>query len=232
MSIEDFLAQVQPGVTLYGVLLALALIAFRAALWMRDQEKELTSEELQRVKELMLSFRHQFIEPILLQQFRAVTSASYDRALEALCRNVREVPEGAGHATGVASVIDARSVRSLTETLASDDTLVEGFLLSKSGEEFLNRVDARYRGLRDLVKNYQGSIQWARVTAYLLFVQALLFVSGMLRALAPWGTAILGVWLVLVCESFVLGVVSFGRYELLRVRLRRQWEQHEIYGQM
>jgi hypothetical protein len=232
VTVEEFIAQVQPGVTLFGVLLALALVSFKAAFWMREQERDLGDDELERLKELMLTFRHQFIEPILLEQFRTVIEAAYVRAATAVCDSVHRVAAGDTYSEQIAAVVNERGVAEIVTSLQRDETLVEAFLLSKSGEEFLTQIDSRYRGLRDLVRNYQGAGSWARTTAYSLFALGLLLLCGMLQAAGAWSSLMAGLWMFMIFEFLGASVVSFIKYEIFRVRLRKQWETHEIYGQV
>jgi hypothetical protein len=231
---EDLLRRVAPELTAYGVLLTVAIFVFKIAIWFRTQETELGNQHLTRIKEMMLGFRHLYVEPILEQQLRSATMAAYDRAATVICETIHRITQDSSDVTAtmkrVDSITQPHAVADHTEPLKRDAASLESFLLTKSGEDFLSKIDVRYSGQRVLIDTYSSALGAVRLAFYSASSTGVLLLLGMLHLVTQTSPAVTVAWVVAVTEAILFASFAFARFEVLRARLRKHWEAFEIYG--
>src|SRR5437762_7979929 len=83
-SLQHLLQDIQPGLTLYGVLLTFALVSFAVSRHFWRYEKELIGENLERLRDLLEGFRLRYIEPVITNQLDNATVGAYEVAIVGL----------------------------------------------------------------------------------------------------------------------------------------------------
>src|SRR5258706_7398207 len=215
MTANQFLAAIQPQLTLYGVLLTLTVLFFSVGIRLWRHEADTAKEHTDRLKLMMIGFRRVHIEPLLQDQFAMAMRDSYEDGRKFV----------ATVSPSEASVLGATRD-------SSYDVAVQDFLASRSGEDFFDKIDARYRGQREILNSYHRMSGWCLTAAYGFIVGSCLLAVGFLRILYPWHDVLTTVWIVASAESILFGIVAVIRFELCRRSLSHYWQDFEIYGQI
>jgi hypothetical protein len=233
---------IQPGLTVYGVLLTFALISFGIGKYFWEYDKTLIGENVERLKSLLEGYRRRSIEPILNKQLAAAVSAAYDGAILGLIGDIYSQKRiGPGGEFTEESVPDEElkamlSKHELGERLKSlkrgTDTTAGGFLASTTGETLYDELDHAYARRDDLHQHYARARRACGRTAYSFLGLSFLLLAGLLQILSGWPMVVVIVWLTVAGEVFVCGLYSFVRLELSRRRLLRLWEELQIYGKI
>jgi hypothetical protein len=242
MSIEELIAKIQPGVTLYGVLLTFAVISFSVGKYFWTHEKEFISENVERLKTLMTSFREAHLEPILSKELRAAIEGAYRGAIQELQNDL--YIEKMAPTTGeprVELVDDAKlkelvSIKSLKERLEhlikDGDKSISQFPASASGQKFFDDLDHKYKKLQSLSKKYHRACYFCSRTSYSFLIFALLCLIGLLHLIVSWPEFASYIWAFFSVQMLLLGLYYFVRLEINRRGLLRVWEELKLYGEV
>lgn len=87
---EQILQSIQPGLTLYGILVTFAVFALGIARHFWTYEKELDSENVDRLRDLMKGFRLQHIEPEIVNVLATHIDLAYELAIGQLIEELHK----------------------------------------------------------------------------------------------------------------------------------------------
>lgn len=237
-SLEHFLQSIQPGLTLYGVLLTFAVIAFAISRHFWRYEKELIAENIDRLKDLLDGFRQQYIEPIISGQLDNATSGAYEAALLGLMDDLYPKKQGEGGVV-IRELLPEESIKELLSEPALRDRLSlfsrnsrsgEGFLASASGKALMDKLDELYEQKKALAQHYSKAQRSCARTCYGSLAFSLLTFVGILHLIVKWPRPIIYMWLLLAIQAAAYTIYSFSRLERHRRLLFRMWEKLRLHG--
>lgn len=235
--LQQILQEVQPGITLYGVLLTFAIVSFAVGRHFWNYEKELITENFDRLRNLLVGFRARYIEPKINQEVDSAIDGAYEAAIAGLLADLYEqVPNERGEYQR--QLIDDELIRELVVEDALRQRLTslkasrpsEMFLSSTSGQKLLADLDHMYEQKSVLARHYSRARHACGHTCYACVFFSLLALLGILRVLRPWPEVVVFFWLFLAIFAVTYAIVSFARLEYHRRKLLRMWEEFEFYG--
>jgi hypothetical protein len=231
---------VQPGLTLYGVLVTFALISFGFGKYFWEYEKTLVTENVARLKTLLDSYRQRFIEPILARELANGISAAYDDALLGIIEDLysRKTLDESGKVKRepvpddqFKSLISEAGLRERLDLLKRGNKK-DAFLDSSTGERLYQALDQAYASRHGLWQHYSRASGACGRTAYCFLGLAAVFLTGLLQLLGAWPQALVIVWLIVAGQLLTYGIYSFVRLEWFRRRLLRLWQELQVYGKI
>lgn len=238
--VTKLLQAIEPGLTLYGVLLTFAVFSFIIGKYFWEYEKTLISESVERLKTLLDGYRRRSIEPILTQELAAGVSAAYDNALLGLIGDINsrkalgetgEVKPEPVSDDELKAIVSEEALRKRLDSLKRADQS-EAFLASPTGQRLYDELDHAYSGRHDLWQNYARARGACGRAAYSFLILSILLLAGLIRLLKAWPLGLMIVWAIISGEVLAYGFYSFIRLELFRRRLLRLWEEFQIYGKI
>lgn len=241
MTIDQFLHEVRPDLTLYGVLLTLAIFAFYAGRHLWRYEKELVEENVGRLRELMDGFRTRYVEPILKVQLLDLAEGAYREALvdledelDTALEDLPAVPVGesatpGAHARrGLRRAIERLTDRGWEHTRA--ERSLEEFFSSATGEDFFRKLDGAYSARQQLSSAYYRAKICCSLAAYSFFGLGIALLAGMVQITVPWPEFVRYPWWSMLGLLALLSMALVIRMETARRRLINQWEDLQVRG--
>ena len=233
----EFLESIRPGLTLYGLLLTFSLFSFVIGRFFWRFERELQSDNMERLKLLMSNHRQRNIEPILGNVLTNAVSGGHKRGILDLMTALY-VEDMAGQ-PAYTLVEDERikeivSRGALQERILSfaSEVSVEEYLTTLSGEGFFDNLDQAYSNKEKLSGRYRWATTYCTRASYSFLLLGLLLMFGLFQILEPWGSLLHHAWLLLCVEMLLLGAYCLVRMERFRRSLVHMWEELQIYGQV
>jgi len=232
---------VQPGLTLYGVLLTFAVLAFSVGKYFWEFERTLITECVDRLKTLLDGHRRRSIEPILTRQIGAAISAAYDQAVLGLIGDIygRKSMATEGQVTSEAvsdeelkALVSEDALRHRLDQLKKSDTSVEAFLSSQSGDRLYEELEHAYREISDFWLKYRRARECCWRTSYSFLSVFILLMIGLLQLLESWPAGLVATWIFLCLLAILYGLSSFLQLEYFRRRILRAWEELQIHGKV
>jgi hypothetical protein len=238
MTAPEFFHAIRPDITVYGVLLTLAVVFFAIGKHFWRYENELRKDYLERLKDLLSNFRRSNVEPLLQERFVRAREDAYDLSIKGLLNDL--YPVGRTE-TGQPrkELVDEKSLKELISTTAlearlsalkTSDTAVERFLSTASGDQLFDNLDRQYERKGDLTFQYHRACQACYQVAYSFFSLALIVLLGLIKILYPWPDIVFYVWILLAIEVFCVGIWCLIKLELHRSKLLRRWEGLQLYA--
>ena len=237
-NIAKLFQAVQPGLTLYGLLVTFALISFGFGKYFWEYEKTLVTENIERLKALLEGYRQRFIQPILARELANGISAAYDNALLGIIEDLysRKTIDESGRVkrepvpeNQFRALISESGLRERLDNLKAGNKK-DAFLDSSTGERLYGELDRAYAGRDDLWQHYARASGACGRTAYCFLSLAVAFLAGLLQLLGTWPQALVIVWIIVAGELFTYGVYSFIRLEWFRRKLLRLWQELQVHG--
>ena len=240
MDFEAVLQSIKPGITLYGVLLTFAVTSLIIAKFFWNYEKQLMEENIEKVRDIMSSFRDRYVNPILRNELIEAVYSGYGSAIKDL---KAELYQKVATSTGFErKLVDEAKVNSLVdyeslEKRVDDFKAVYGdkgdiYLSSDTGEDLLNNLDRSYDQKNSLSTSYESACSACAKTSYsFLTLSALLFI-GILRVIGDWPKILFFLWIFLTAQSFIFGIYYFCRLEYCRRKLIKLWKELQLYGKI
>lgn len=242
MSLEELITKIQPGLSLYGVLLTFAVISFSVGKYFWTHEKEFISENVERLKTLMASFRVTHLEPILSKELRSAVEGAYKVTIQGLLDDLYVKKPVAGTGEFKDELVDDPKLKELASIKALKDRLdylvkdadksISQFPASVSGQKFFDDLDHKYKKLQSLAEKYHHACFYCARTSYSFLGFAFLCLTGLLRLLAPWPEIASYIWVFFSVQILLSGVYYFVRLEINRRGLLRVWEELQLYGEI
>jgi hypothetical protein len=238
-TVEQVLQSIQPGLTLYGILVTFALFALGIARHFWTYEKDLDSENVERLRDLMRGFRLQHIEPEIVEVLATRIDDAYELAIRGLIDELhKQVPIEKGGFRR--ELVDDEEIRSIVAESALNERLeslkkrrdAEKFLPSEAGQKLLDELDHQYEQKSTLLRHYDLAERACRRTCYASLWVFLLSLFGILRILGHWPDLLLFFWLFLSLQAVAYGVYSFINLERHRRALARMWKEMQFYGKI
>jgi hypothetical protein len=242
-SIEQFLQSIQPGVTLYGVLFTFALVSGAVSRQFWRYDKELITENIERLRDLLEGFRRRHIEPILNTELDRTTREAYELALNSLLADLYPKTRGEAGEFKYERVSDEKVEQIIAEAALKDrlsdlkaettkGRSVEAFFSSASGKALLDDLDHMYEQKSTVARHYAVARQACGRTCYASLFFSVLMLLGILQLLGRWPNVILFFWLLLLIQAATYTIFSFIRLESHRHALLHMWEEFQLYGKV
>lgn len=239
-SLQQLLQGIQPGLTLYGVLITFALVSFAVSRHFWRYEKELIAENIERFRDLVEGFRHRYIEPIISAELDSATLGAYEVAIDGLLADL--YPKTQGDKGEIKrELVNDESIKQIVAEAALQDRLselketgrsAEKFLSSASGKNLLDSLDHLYEQKSIVARHYGQARHACAHTCYASLCFSLLALVGILNLLVQWPKVILFFWLFLAIQAAAYTIYSFSRLENHRRALYRMWEEFQLYGKI
>jgi hypothetical protein len=239
--LQEPLQAIQPGLTLYGVLITFAVVAFAIFRHFWRYERELGNENLERLRDLLTGFRVRYIEPKI--------NAQLDNAIEGLESAVDIVVADLYRSSTTPAATDegARLESDQTQSdrvseivlrerlfseLKNTRRAARQFLPSDSGQKLLDDLDRMFDQKSKLARHYTLARRACAQTSYACLSFSLLALAGILRVLGAWPDLIEFFWLFLLLQTLSFALYSFIRLEFHRRALFSMWEDFQFYGKI
>jgi hypothetical protein len=242
-ALDQLLQGIQPGLTLYGVLLTFALVSFAFSRHFWRYEKELISENIERLRDLLEGFRRRHIEPIINTELNRTAVEAYEVAINGLLTDL--YPKTRGEAGEFKyELVNDELVGQIIAEAALKDRLselktelqkgrsAEAFLSSASGKALLDDLDHMYQQQSTVARHYALARRACGRTCYAALCFSMLVLLGILHILGRWPNVILFFWLLLVIQAASYAIYSFIRLESHRRALLHMWEEFQLYGKI
>jgi hypothetical protein len=84
MDLPNLLSEVQPGLTLYSLLVTFAVFSFAVARHFWQLQRTLLTENIDRLAELVQGFRRREIEPLIVRPIVSAADQAYEIAIAGL----------------------------------------------------------------------------------------------------------------------------------------------------
>jgi len=242
-ALDQLLQGIKPGLTLYGVLLTFALVSFAISRHFWRYEKELISEQFERLRDLLDGFRRGHIEPIINKELGRTTAEAYEVAINGILTDLYPKTRGEAGEFKYELVSDEEVSKIIAQT-ALQERLVylkselqkrrstEAFLSSGSGKALLDNLDHMYEQKSTVARHYVLARHACGRTCYASLCFSMLVLLGVLHTLGRWPNVILFFWLLLVIQSASYAIYSFIRLESHRRALLHMWEEFQLYGKI
>lgn len=245
MDIQQYLQEIKPDLTLYGVLLTFGFLSLLAGRFFWRYERELIQDNVNRLRSLMDGFRTQHIEPVLEEQLLEVAEASYREALEDLRDEVAEnTPSAHAEAGDGRTQPKEGDVPSYTLPVRMLDARIESghrgrlpkgleeFFTSATGEKFFESLDRLYNEKYSISDRYRSAKISCTFASYAFLLLGFLLLLGLTQIVYDWPIYFLYPWLSL-CGIVLLTAAGLSvRMEYQRHALIGQWESLQIYGRI
>jgi hypothetical protein len=238
-TLEQVLQSIKPGLTLYGVLVTFAVFALSIARHFWRYEKELDSENVERLRDLMRGFRLQHIEPEIVKVLATRIDDAYELAIGGLIDELhqRGLTDKGGFRR---ELVSDQEIKSIIAESALNERLeglkkrrdAEKFMPSESGQKLLDELDHLYEQKSALVQHYHLAERACRRTCYASLCVFSLSLFGILRVLGRWPDVVLFFWLFLSLQAIAYGGYSFIDLERHRRALSRMWKEMQFYGKI
>jgi len=240
MNYEAWLQSIKPGVTLYGVLLTLAVTSLLIAKFFWTYEKQLVEEYIEKVKDLLNSFRDEFVHPILRNELNNSVYSGFVSAIEDLKADL--YPKVATATGFERKLVDQKELTSFVDSESLEERMADfkatlgdkgdRYLSSDTGEDFLNNLDKIYEQKRSISMSYESACSTCAKTSYSFFILSTFLFIGILRVIGEWPKFLFIFWIIVTVQAFIFGIYSFCRLEYYRRKLIKSWKELQLYGKM
>lgn len=235
MTIQEFLEQIQPGLTFYGVFLTVSLFSFFAGKYLWGLEKTIRDEHTSQLRDLVTDFRSTYLIPLYRNQFFDNRAQAYDLMKGALLQDVAPEHEFASKEDAFdeyKKVLNNDNLGNLKDLLLKEDHwILEDYFSSASGTTFLDHLDQLHDKRNRLVQIYRRTKGHCLRAAYFFFATSLISFLAILRpVIAPDNGWPLTVWAVLLLQALAVSLFSAILMELRRRSLVEQWEDMTFHA--
>ncbi|MBA7690167.1 hypothetical protein ES703_98691 [subsurface metagenome] len=240
MDFQAVLQSIKPGITLYGVLLTFAVTSLIIAKFFWNYEKQLMEENIEKLRNLMNSFRDRYVNPILRNELTEAVHSGYGSAIKDL---KAELYPKVATATGferklieeakLNSLIDYESLEKRVDNFKAAHIDKEDiYLSSDTGEDLLDNLDRSYDQKNNLSVSYESACSACAKTSYSFLILSALLFLGILQVIGDWPKFLLFLWIVVTAQIFIFGIYSFCRLEYCRRKLIKLWKELQLYGKI
>lgn len=223
MTFQDFINHIAPGVTLYFVLLTWGVLAFKFGGKFWDNEREIQTRYLEKIKAARENYREKYITPFLGKSVDDAVKEAYDIAFETII-NMQKDRNTPLHGEELERAIDDHR-KKLKEMVQSANS----FFAHKSGQEFLDDMDKRYINFHRLAESYSNARYYNRTTYIFLFILGLGFLMGLLHLVFTPPGYLKYLYIYFILTFFLLSIYSMIRYREAEARLLRLFEEIALY---
>lgn len=239
MDLEAVIQSIKPGITLWGVLLTFAVTSLIIAKFFWNYEKQLMEENVEKVRDLMNSFRDMYVNPILNNELTEAVFSGYGSAIIELRADL--YPKKAAPPKGrelvneeeLNSLIDYESLEKRVDKFKADySDKGDIYLSSDTGEDLLDNLDRNYDQKSNLSVSYESACSACAKTSYSFFILSTLFFIGILRVIGEWPQFFLFLWIVVTAQAFLYGVYYFCKLEYCRRKLIGLWKELQLHGKI
>jgi hypothetical protein len=238
--LQEALQAIQPGLTLYGVLVTFGVVSIAISRHFWKFERELENENFERLRDLLAGFRLRYIEPKINERLdRAVDAlrSAVDGLVADLFPPATVQPEDVQLGEAVIENIQ----ETVTETILRERLFQElektrrtarQFLPSEPGQKLLNDLDEMFDQKSKLARHYRLARRACAQTSYACLSFSLLAFVGILQVLRAWPDAVRFFWIFLTLQAATFAIYSFIRLEFHQRALSRLWEDFQLYGKI
>jgi len=237
-TLKEFLQAIRPGLTFYGVLLTFTLFSFFIWRFFWKYEKELRNENIDRLKDLMVGFRHTHVEPFLKRKLIEARENAYEITINGLLTDLYPkdkmlLDDKCGCVSDeIKDLISESSLKDRLNYLKRADKVIEDFFSTSSGNDFLDQIDQQYYRKSSIFKQYYDACKACRHLANASLFLSIMLAIGILRISIKWPDMLFFFWFLISIQTFAYGIYSFIQLERYRRDLLQMWEELQLYGKI
>jgi hypothetical protein len=242
MDYQNIIQSIKPDLTLYSVLITLAIVAFAFGRFFWKYEKQLGEENIERIKDLINGYRVKYIDPIISKQLHDATDTGYIGAINSLIEDIHPKTYAlTGSERKLLNDIELKEIIKIPELEGRLEKEkrdrnfyipVDQFLSSESGEKLFDSLDHAYEQRIKLTAYYDHSCKYSAKCSYSFFILAILLFVGILQLIGQWPTLVINFWAFFSVQAFLSGLYYFIRIEFYRRKLMHTWKELQLYGKI
>ena len=236
MDAQEILEAIRPGLTLYAVLVTFAIVAFKIAAYFWQYEKTLAEEMVDRVRELMATFRQTYVEPIISKKLKDGINAAYDLSLSSLLADIYEqkrtsdgFEEELLPQEQLQSILALETIQDRFDKMKADDDSLEEFFSSKSGLDFFEKLDAAYQRQQGIARRYRKVRHACVRSSYAFLAIAVVCLLNLVQILWPWPQLLSHFSVFVFVSALAYGIFQFACLESGRRRILTLWEEKQFH---